>query len=426
MKKRNWIILGVVVLAVVAGVVIITNRQRTTTQAAAANVQTGRVVKTTLSQIVQSSGSLGASALTNLSFGTNGTVAKINVNAGDQVKKGDVLAQLDTTKIDLQLAQAQQAYLLQQATYSSTLQVDPTALSTAQIAANNAYNAYKIAQQKAGLTSQQVAANCANVDTAKTALDDAQTAYNVYLSNWRVQVDGSYQLSSKKTRLDSAQAAYDLAVANCTLAQQGLNNTSVTAAWSQYLQAKAALADLTAPRAEKLQIASAQLEQARLTFEQAQLTAAQAQIVAPFDGMVTQVNIQVGGLSASPALVLADLSHYHVNVSVAETDIPTVSPGQNAEITLDAMPGITLTGKVSLIDPAGTVVQGVVNYNVQVDIAPTDQPIKLDMGANVNIIEAIHTGVLAVPTGAIQSARDGTQFVVLATAGASASQTTNQ
>ncbi len=53
-----------------------------------------------------------------LSFGVSGTVSKVNVQVGDQVKKGDVLAELDTTDLELAIAQAEQEYLSQQATYS--------------------------------------------------------------------------------------------------------------------------------------------------------------------------------------------------------------------------------------------------------------------------------------------------------------------
>src|SRR5512137_2640000 len=105
-SKRRWIIIGIVVVLIVAGVVVVTNNQRNTAQAAAqANVQLGRVTRATLLSTVDSSGSVTPESKVTLSFGTSGTVSKLNVQVGDHVKKGDVLAELDASSLQLQLAQ---------------------------------------------------------------------------------------------------------------------------------------------------------------------------------------------------------------------------------------------------------------------------------------------------------------------------------
>jgi multidrug efflux pump subunit AcrA (membrane-fusion protein) len=82
-----------------------------------------------------------------------------------------------------------------------------------------------------------------------------------------------------------------------------------------------------------------------------------------------------------------------------------VQVGQQAQVTLDALSGITLTGTVANIDPSGTVSNGVVNYSVRVDLDPTDAPLKLDMTANASLIGEKAENVLAVPTTAIRSGR---------------------
>ena len=123
-----------------------------------------------------------------------------------------MLAELDTHDIQLQIAQQEQAYLIQQANYSMTVQPDAAAVAAAQTALGNATAAYQLAQKKYAVNStDQVAISCNNVDNAKKAYDDAVTAYNIYLSNWRVQVYGSAELSPQKAQLDRAQTAYDQA-----------------------------------------------------------------------------------------------------------------------------------------------------------------------------------------------------------------------
>src|SRR5512135_1245740 len=119
-KKRIWIILGVVLVLVVVGFIV---ARATSTSAGAqlANVQVGRVTRATLLSTVDSSGSVTPESNVTLSFGTSGPVSKVNVQVGDHVKAGDVLAELDTSSLLLQIAQQQQAFLSQQASYSMTI-----------------------------------------------------------------------------------------------------------------------------------------------------------------------------------------------------------------------------------------------------------------------------------------------------------------
>ena len=66
------------------------------------------MTEATLLSTVDSSGSVAPESKVTLSFGTSGTVNKVNVQPGDRVKKGDVLAELDTRALELQVAQQQQ------------------------------------------------------------------------------------------------------------------------------------------------------------------------------------------------------------------------------------------------------------------------------------------------------------------------------
>src|SRR5512136_1015288 len=110
-KKRTWIVIGIVVVLVAAGGVYFVTRQTANGQAGRnflANAQTAKVIRTTLSNSVDSTGSLNPESRVPLSFGTSGTVAQVKVNVGDQVKHGDVLASLDTTDLQLKVTQAEQ------------------------------------------------------------------------------------------------------------------------------------------------------------------------------------------------------------------------------------------------------------------------------------------------------------------------------
>ena len=414
-KKRIWIIIGVVVVAVAAGGVYLATRQTASGQARnfLANAATAKVVRTTLASTVDSTGSINPEARVPLSFGTSGTVAQVKVKVGDQVKQGDILAALDTTDLQAKVAQAEQSYLVQQLTYTNTIQADPGALATARSAYTSTLASYNAAQQAYKNQATQKSVQCVQLTTAQNKLDQAQTAYDrlandAQAKNYLNADWGPFQ--GVVTNLTNAQSAYTLAVANCNIAKTGLNDSSLRSAQVQVQNAKTTLDNLIAPRKETLVQAAAQLEQVRLSLEQAKQNLSNALIVAPFDGVVTAVNVMAGGTPpAGTAVEVADMRQLHVDVLVDETQITGIQVGQPAQFTIDALPGITVTGKVDAIDPAGTISQGVVNYNVRVLLDQTDAPIRLDMTANASIVEALHENVLAVPTTAIRAGGFGGQ-----------------
>jgi HlyD family secretion protein len=299
-----------------------------------------------------------------------------------------------------------------------TINPDPAEVTAAQLALSNAAANYKLAQQKYKVNStDSVALSCNGIDSAKQAYDDAVTAYNNYISNWRVQVNGTADISQQKSQLDRAAAAYDQILANCNLTKSSLNTSSLTSANAAVVQAKANLDTLLNPSTRTITAAKIQLEQARVAFEQAQQTLTDAQIVAPFDGVVTAVSAVVGGAGGSATIALDDVSEYHVDVLIDETEIGQVQAGQIATITFDALPDAKVTGKVARVDPSGTVSNGVVNYKARIELDPTEAALRTDMTANVSIVIDTHTNVLAVPGTAIRTDSTGYYVNVVGTDG---------
>ncbi|HTP10822.1 MAG TPA: biotin/lipoyl-binding protein, partial [Anaerolineae bacterium] len=120
MKRRTWIMIGVVVLLIGGVIGIVSTRGQASVPSTVS--QTAQVRRATLASAVESSGNIAANEAAMLVFGAGGTVKIVNVEVGDHVKQGEVLAQLDTSKLEVQVARAKQAYLLQQATYSKTVE----------------------------------------------------------------------------------------------------------------------------------------------------------------------------------------------------------------------------------------------------------------------------------------------------------------
>jgi HlyD family secretion protein len=408
-KKRVFIPIGVVALAFVGVAFFSTRSQATTTTT---ETQLGKVTQTTLSSVVESSGSVTPKAENDLSFGVSGTVSKVNVKVGDTVKKDDILAELDTTDLELALAQAEQAYLSQQATYSETVNPDPDEVAAAELAVSNAAAAYKLAQQKYTVNStDSVMLSCNNLDNLKKTYDDAQTAYDAYVSDWHVQVNGTAELSPQKSQLTRAKAAYEQGVISCNLTKQSVNDSGVKSAYASLVQAKANLEDLKNPSERTMLAAKVQLDQAKVDLEDARQAIADAKIVAPFDGLVTAVDPIVGGPgSGSTVISLADVGQYHVDVLIDETEIAQLKVGQKVENTFDALPGETVSGVVTRIDPAGTISNGVVNYTIRITLDPTEAALRTNMTSDARVVLDTHSNVLAVPGTAIR--QDATGYYV--------------
>ena len=197
-----------------------------------------------------------------------------------------------------------------------------------------------------------------------------------------------------------------------------------------YLDVKAAKQAITNAQ---LGVTSAQLQldSAGLTLQNAKTAAAERTVIAPIAGTVTALNIvngdtvgssgQVSGASSSSGtsssssssdvMDITNLNSFDVIVSLAETDVTSVKVGQQAVLTFDALPNLTLTGKVTEVDASGTNAQGVVSYNVTVTPDVTDSSVKGGMTCTANIITAVATDVLAVPNAAVKTATDGSSYV---------------
>jgi RND family efflux transporter MFP subunit len=111
--------------------------------------------------------------------------------------------------------------------------------------------------------------------------------------------------------------------------------------------------------------------------------------------------------TATPALTIANFDSYSIRITLNEVDIPKVSTGQKAEVSLDAFTGKKFRGSVSHVDSVGTNTQGVITYTVLVDILNPDAQIKPGMTASVDIEVDKEENVLSVPNSAVKPYKGG-------------------
>lgn len=169
---------------------------------------------------------------------------------------------------------------------------------------------------------------------------------------------------------------------------------------------------------EEVKAQEFQVEQARagILSQEAQISQAEAQVLAayaqlekatlraPFDGIVSRVDVKIGetALPSSNGFSLISENQYEIETFVPEVDIAKLEIGKKAEVTLDAYGDFeSFEAVVSSIDPAETVIEGVPTYRVMLNFSNQDEKIKSGMTANVDIITQTRENVLAIPQRAV-------------------------
>ncbi|MEL6405930.1 MAG: efflux RND transporter periplasmic adaptor subunit [Chloroflexota bacterium] len=355
-----------------------------------------------------------------LSFSVAETVADVNVEIGDTVLAGDVLASLTTENLQLQVDLAQEGVNASQANLDMMIE-DPTALELAQANASiaNAQASLASAILAQDTSDAQILVNCVGLTTAEDGLEAAQDAYDDYVDAG-FEVDPNFLPdpdSQAGTALRDAQNNYDVTVAQCDITTANVqNDANVDAARAQLEQAELALEALQDGATEtELAGVQSQVNTSTLQLQQAQNQLEDATLIAPFDGLVTDVAIvadqQVG--MGTVAVTLVDNSQLHVITQIDELDIMDVEIGQTAEITLDALPNTVLNGAVSRITPVANTQQGITTYDVRVDLTDSNEDVMLGMSADVNIQVATLDSVFVVPRRAIQRNDELGEFITV-------------
>jgi HlyD family secretion protein len=129
----------------------------------------------------------------------------------------------------------------------------------------------------------------------------------------------------------------------------------------------------------------------------------QSVIVAPMDGILLEVNGQVGNTVSGTFITLADLNQPHLEIFLDETDLDKIEVGYAAEVIFDALPDNVFTGHVVLVDPTLIQSQGVsaVRGIVELDNAPIDS-LPLGLGASVDVVAGSAEGVPLIPFEALR------------------------
>ena len=465
MRHKTWS--AIIAIVVVLIVVMIVRKANTP-----ANVVTDTVVRRELKRTVLATGDVTSTTDLNLSFASSGTVETVNVKVGDVVHKGDVLATLTNesqagavTQAQGQVDNAQAALAkLQEGATTEDVAVSQTALKNAQVNLQSVTseqnqlvaNAYS-ALLNAGLE-VDVAGDSTNTPALVPALSG--TYLGTQEGEYDITTHGGTGAYFSFSGLETGSGAADKTTA-VPLGTLGLNLTFPTgfsnqvdnnwvihipnkkspaylAALNAYNAALQTQSNALATAQASIDAAQADLDLKQAAARPADIAAAQASVLsaqgqlqtaqaayddtivrAPADGTITSVDTKVGELATAQqeVFILQNVSDLYLEADINEADISRVALGQPVSVTFDALgPTQTFTAQVSEIDPAGTVISGVVNYKIEAQVQGDTSAIKPGMTANMTIVTDDKPNVLVVPTRAILDSANGTVVRVITNA----------
>jgi RND family efflux transporter MFP subunit len=173
---------------------------------------------------------------------------------------------------------------------------------------------------------------------------------------------------------------------------------------------------VAAPRSVETAGPRAGVQQAQARLAQVNLDLENATVRSPIDGIVTKIFVEIGQrVSLGVPLVRVNNPELEMIANVSETDIGDVLLEQEATVTFDAFsPQDRLQAIVQGIDPAETIVQGVIYYQVTFEIPETELVLRSGMTANIDLLIAEKSETLAVDSQSV-SYEDGKAYVQIYT-----------
>ena len=416
--KRLVIALGVIMTVVLVGLTACQGNKTATQQ------QSATVTRGDLTVSINGSGFIETSNEAKLSFGTGGKIKEITVDEGDEAKKGQVLARLDTSPLELALTQSQVALAQAQLTQKSTeyeLKLIKDKKDPLDLAVFNAQINLKTAQYN--LDKAQETYTWPDLETAQSDVDEAKNRieyYELKLSEatnanemetfTNALIFAQQQLAAAEAKLNAIHQAVDTE-------EVAIKRLQVTAAEMTLSQAQETVSDISNEIAIKelqLNYTKEAVALAQKSVDEVKRQLSEATITSPFDGAIAKVFVEEGDTITPVNTIIHILDPVSMKLSLEldEIDVPQVKPGQETVITLDALPGKKFSGKVSNIFPLPRVVGGVVLYDVKINFdVPKDTGIKVGMSASADVIIEKRTGVLLVPNRAVTQDKQGKTIV---------------
>jgi len=329
----------------------------------------------------------------NISPKSPGLLAELNVEQGDTVKKGQIIARMDNSEIKMRILQYK-ANLEQAKAQLAESQAGSRPEEIAQGKARVDQAQAQLAIIRDGNRLQEIQQAQAQVDSAKASVELTQARVKRYQSlskDGAISQDSLEQYISENSK---AKANLEEAQRRLSLLKVGNRNQDIQKQEAIVNQEKEGLRKLeNGNRPQEIARFKAAVASAEAQLKQQQVQLEDTILRAPFSGTVTQRYATVGAYvspaisassnaSATSTSIVALAKGIEVLANVPEVDISQIKLGQKVEIIIDAYPEDVFQGQVRLIAPEAVVDQNVTSFQVRVAINTGSG--KLRSGMNVS------------------------------------------
>jgi len=285
-----------------------------------------------------------------------------------------------------------------------------------------------IDREKDGVQSYLESAKIGSNEDTDIALsetkDSLEEIYSALSLIREICEESTYQTTvstTDKDSLDSHKSYINTALTDIVDSQQTISSTRLTndsnidTAQGVLKTAEDNLAKIKAPaRQADVNLSQAKLEEAEAALLKARQQLAKTRLIAPVSGIITDVKKEKGESVTTQEVVVSMMGseEFQIEVDIPETDIGKLNILNPAEVILDAFPDEVYSGKVVKIDPAESIIQGVVYYKVTMELDASNEKIKPGMTANVDIVTKVRENVLIIPQRAVLT-KNGNKMVRL-------------
>ena len=351
----------------------------------AEETNTATVERGSITTTVSTSGVVVAQSTAELSFSQSGTVSAVNATVGQEVKQGDVLAELESealarsvTEAELNLASAQ-IRLNQLLKDPDEAEVASAEQGVTQAQANLDQAQRALEELTAGPTEIETLSAKQAVASAEGQLAQAEEAEEAEENDGTAGAETSVEAA--QLALDEANARLDELLAGPTDAERAEAQSNIDIATAGLTIAQAQLNDvLDGADVEEIETQENQVRLSELSLEKAQEDLEEAQLVAPFDGTVAALNIEVGesvggtgGTGSEAAIVLNTPDAVRLDLTVTESDVLDIEAGQSGIALFDALGDTPFPIVIDSVGMNPTTTQGVVTYDVRASILTATQ-----------------------------------------------------
>ena len=390
MSKKKKIIAGTILVLVVVGIVS-SVAFGLKGKKSAMPVQFSELKKMDLINSINISGTVKSAESENVYTSLNYQIKKVNVEVGDVVQAGDVLAILNTDSLAKDINAAEESNKISKLTTQLDL-------------ANKKRSYENTRSQVANGTSNELIAVTNALEQAKMDLSNKQDLVD---TNQQLFDDGKISAKELKTATDSLK----LAKSSLKKAQASYTNTK-----------KQIVLDLRRSQNDILiATANSNNKSQEITLGKQKSMLKDGKLVAPISGTVTMVNAIVGNVGGGVLFVVEKTEDLQITSAIKEVDVAKVVPNQSVSIKSDSTGDKVINGVVLSIAPAAkkgpngeVLTSGDATFETKVKVLDQNSGLRIGVSSRLSVVLEEKKNIYAVPYEAVMenSAGGKTIFII--------------